>query len=164
MQDQNYSPHQEIDLYIVRSLTRDGKLLEITAVANNAKDTQEAFMNVKTDPTLRYPAKLPAWTFGVTACGSDVPYIFCGVPRFNRRLFEIQTSEPESGLDSPLLEGLDGLVNITRSAYTHVGSTDPITDALFLRKWLKHEPLTDFPDSDSLCGNQPVRRVHISRR
>ena len=76
----------------------------------------------------------------MTACGSDVPYIFCGVPRFNRRLFEIQTSEPESGLDSPLLEGLDGLVNITRSAYTHVASTDPITDALFLRKWLKHEP------------------------
>mmetsp|Transcript_12889 Transcript_12889/g.38369 ORF Transcript_12889/g.38369 Transcript_12889/m.38369 type:complete len:574 (-) Transcript_12889:38-1759(-) len=149
VQDQNYSPHQEVDLYIVRSLTRDGKLLEITAVANNAKDTQEAFMNVKTDPTLRYPAKLPAWTFGVTACGSDVPYIFCGVPRFNRRLFEIQTSEPESGLDSPLLEGLDGLVNITRSAYTHVASTDPITDALFLRKWLKHEPLTDFPDSDT---------------
>ena len=104
VQDQNYSPHKEIELYIVRSLTRDGKLLEITAVANNAKDTQEAFMNVKTDPTLRYPAKLPAWTFGVTACGSDVPYIFCGVPRFNRRLFEIQTSEPESGLDSPLLE------------------------------------------------------------
>ena len=73
VQDQNYSPHKEIELYIVRSLTRDGKLLEITAVANNAKDTHKLFMNVKTDPTLRYPAKLPAWTFGVTACGLDVP-------------------------------------------------------------------------------------------
>ena len=31
VQDQNYSPHEEVDLYIVRSLTRDGKLLEITA-------------------------------------------------------------------------------------------------------------------------------------
>ena len=55
VQDQNYSPHQEVDLYIVRSLTRDGKLLEITAVANNAKDTQEAAASVRTDPTLRYP-------------------------------------------------------------------------------------------------------------
>ena len=33
----------------------------------------------------------------------------------------------------------------SRVSLYHVASTDPIRDALFLRKWLKHEPLTDFP-------------------
>ena len=149
VQDQNLSPHEEVELFIVRSLTTDGKILETTAVHNNFEDTQRAFADVATDLSLRYPVKLPAWTFGVTACGSDIPYIFCGVPRFNRRLFLLQTSEPESGLTSPLIEGLDGLVNITRSAYTHIASTDSLKDALFLRKWLKHETLKDFPDSSS---------------
>jgi len=147
VQDQNYSPHKEIELYIVRSLTRDGKLLEITAVANNAKDTQEAFASVRTDPTLRYPVKLPAWQFGSTTCGSDNPYIFCGKPRFNEKLFITQTNAGAAVFWGGTSRS--GLANITRSAYTHVASTDPIRDALFLRKWLKHEPLTDFPDTDT---------------
>ena len=150
VQDQNYSPHKEIELYIVRSLTRDGKLLEITAVANNAQDTQEAFASVRTDPTLRYPVKLPAWQFGSTTCGSDNPYIFCGKPRFNEKLFITQTNAGAAVYwGAATTTGDAGLVNITRSAYTHVASTDPIRDALFLRKWLKHEPLTDFPDTDT---------------
>ena len=84
----------EIELYIVRS-RREMASSSSTAVANNAKDTQEAFMNVKTDPTLRYPAKLPAWTADRRL---RRPYIFCGVPRFNRRLFEIKLPNP-----SPLI-------------------------------------------------------------
>ena len=167
IQDHNAVKKRETDLYIVRTLTPDGKILETTAVAANSQVAKDAFARVETDPSLRYPVKLPAWQFGSTSCGSDTPYIFCGKPRFNEKLFITQTNADTSDYTDgwPYWEGQtgtigdDGLVNITRSAHTHVASTDPIRDALFLRKWLKHEPLTDFPDSDSLCGNQPVRRV-----
>ena len=131
------------------TLTPDGKFIETTAVAANSQVAKDAFSRVETDPSLRYPVKLPAWQFGSTSCGSDTPYIFCGKPRFNEKLFITQTNADTSDYTGTGTIGDDGLVNITRSAYTHVASTDPIRDALFLRKWLKHEPLTDFPDSDS---------------
>ena len=67
---------------------------------------------------------------------------------FNEKLFITQTNARAAVYEGArTTTGVNGLVNITRSAYTHVASPDPIRDALFLRKWLKHEPLTDFPDT-----------------
>ena len=93
VQDQNYSPHQEVDLYIVRSLTRDGKLLEITAKWRTTPRTRNK-------PSHPYEPTLPCGTpssyrpgsSGGTTCGSDNPYIFCGKPRFNEKLFITQTN------------------------------------------------------------------------
>ena len=150
IQDHNAKRKRETDLYIVRTLTPDGKLIETTAVAANSQVAKDAFSHVQRDDSLRYPVKLPAWQFGSTSCGSDTPYIFCGKPRFNEKLFITQTNADTSDYTGTGTIGDDGLVNITRSAYTHVASTDPIKDALFLRKWLKHEPLdADFPDSEN---------------
>ena len=148
VQDQN-TKSAETDLYVVRTLTGDGKILETTAVSCNSDVAREAFARVPKDAALRYPVKLPAWQFGSTSCGSDKPYIFCGQPRFNQKLFLLQTEAGSADYFTDEADtGVDGLVNITRSAHTHVASTDPMKDALFLRKWLKHEPLTDFPDTD----------------